>query len=138
MSNHGGILDSEGWSIDKEFSEPDSPLLVDLLSFYYADRLYLLRSINLILSHRASSDQKSEKILQVQTSIKSEKILEQLEQMLKSQPVPARSRDLNSQMISIMHLQSELINSFFGFFNICCFSNFSKLFSKNRCLNFFV
>jgi len=78
-------------------------MLMDLLSYYYADRLYLLRSVNLILSHRSPNS--SDQILQRQLSIKDFQLIDQLEELLKTAPVPARSRDLTSQMISIMHLQ---------------------------------
>ena len=89
-----------------DYSEPEgSQPLMDLLSYYYADRLYLLRSINLILSHRPRPGDKPDIILQRQSGIDGEKLLDQLDQLLKTTPVPARSRDLNSQMISIMHLQ---------------------------------
>ena len=89
-----GILDSEGWMIDVDFNETSSEtshnMLLDLISFYYTNRLYLLRSFNIILAHKPSSDEKSDIILNCQAKIRGPKLLDQLELLLKTTPVPAR------------------------------------------------
>ena len=76
-----GILDSDGWVIDDySGSDGSNTVLLDLLTFYSADRLYLLRSVNLILSHRSTGDEKSDSILRFQAATKGETLLDELDQ----------------------------------------------------------
>ena len=87
---------------ESEADSNKSEELSEILSFFCADKLYLLRSIELVLSLK-NSNRADLGVSNVKIEGKS--LIDQLEKLLKSPPVPNRSRDLNSQMISVLHLQ---------------------------------
>ncbi|CBY31115.1 unnamed protein product [Oikopleura dioica] len=87
---------------ESEAESNKSEQLLDILTFFCADKLYLLRSIELVLSLE-NSNRADLGVSQVK--VEGAVLISQLEKLLKSPPVPNRSRDLNSQMISVLHLQ---------------------------------
>jgi len=68
-----------------------------MLKILHKDRIYIIKSVNGLISSDKSKLESKEL---------TKSLISQLENLLKSSPVPPRSRDLNSEIISAMHLQN--------------------------------
>ena len=68
-----------------------------MLKILHKDRIYIIKSVNGLINSDKSKLESKEL---------TKSLISQLENLLKSSPVPPRSRDLNSEIISAMHLQN--------------------------------
>ena len=73
-------------------------ILSQMLKILHKDRIYIIKSVNGLLNSPDKSKLESKDL--------TKSLISQLETLLKSSPVPPRSRDLNSEIISAMHLQN--------------------------------
>ena len=80
--------------------ETSPAILSGLLKVYQKDRIYLIKIINFILTEPSVSGQRSTLSPTFLATV-----IDQFESNLKSDAVPPRSRDLNSDIIAAMHLQ---------------------------------
>ena len=72
-------------------------ILSQMLKTLHKDRIYIIKSVNGLINSDKSKLESKEL---------TKSLISQLENLLKSSPVPPRSRDLNSEIISAMHLQN--------------------------------
>lgn len=72
-------------------------ILSQMLKILHKDRIYIIKSVNGLINSDKSKLESKEL---------TKSLISQLENLLKSSPVPPRSRDLNSEIISAMHLQN--------------------------------
>ena len=91
---------------DMENDGETSPaILSGLLKAYQKDRIYLIKITNFLLTSPELTA-KRKKLSQNFITM----LLNQFEHNLKSDAVPPRSRDLNSEIIAAMHLQAQVCN----------------------------